>query len=205
MPYFSENDTATIVQFMQNHPFAMLTACANDQPEATQIPFIITEEDGVITLRGHIMKKTDHHKAILANPNALVLFTGAHCYVSSSWYSYKGEGATWNYMTVQALGKVEILSDEETITILKELTDHYEAKQPDPQFMRDLPEDYINKYVKAIAGIKIVVKELNTTFKLSQNRDDESYQNIVQHLSQSEEYNAQAIAEELKKRRPQLF
>lgn len=205
MPYYSEKDTATIIQFMQDHPFAMLTGCANHQPVATQIPLKVTEEGGQIVLYGHMMKKTDHHDAFVANPNAMVLFTGAHCYVSSSWYTHKGEGATWNYMTVQARGTIELLNEEETITILQEITDKYEASQPNPQLMKDIPKTYIQQHVKAIAGFRIVVKELNATFKLSQNRDEESYDNIIQHLERIGNYGELEIAKKMKERKSKLF
>lgn len=205
MPYFSEKDTATILQFMQEHPFAMLTGCANNEPVATQIPLLISEEEGQITLRGHMMKKTDHHKAFLDNPNALVVFTGAHCYVSSSWYTHKGEGATWNYMTVQAKGKMELLSEEETISILQETTDQHEAHQPNPQYMHDIPTEYIHKHVKAIEGFRIVVTDLNATFKLSQNRDEQSYDNIIQHLERIGAHGELEIAQKMKERKTTLF
>lgn len=205
MDYFSESDVDKVLKFMQQHPFAVLTANGDKYPVATHIPFLIDKQGDDLILRAHIMRKTDHHIALTNNPDTSVIFNGPHCYISSSWYSYKGEGATWNYMTVHAKGTVEFTSDEETINILQELTDKYEATQPTPQLMKDIPQDYVDKYVKAIVGIKIVVKELDTTFKLSQNRDEQSYKNIVAQLEQINKPAEQAIAEEMRQRRPEQF
>lgn len=205
MPYYSEQDVDNILSFMQQYPFAILTANGNKYPVATHIPFLVSKQEDQLILRAHIMRKTDHHLALMQNPNATIIFNGPHCYISSSWYSYKGEGATWNYMTVHAKGKVEFTSDEETINILQELTDKYEAEQPTPQLMKDIPQDYVEKYVKAIVGIKIVVEDLEATFKLSQNRDEQSYKNIVAQLEHINQHEEIAIATEMKRRRQELF
>lgn len=205
MSYYSEQNADKVLTFMQEHPFAILTANGYTHPIATHIPFLIDKVGDDIVLRGHIMRNTDHHIALMNNPEALVVFNGAHCYISSSWYSNKGEGATWNYMTVHAKGTVAFTSEEETITILQELTDKYEAEQPTPQLMKDIPQDYIEKYVKAIVGIKIVVKEIDNTFKLSQNKDEKSYKNIVNQLESIGKPEELAIAEEMRQRKPELF
>jgi len=59
--------------------------------------------------------------------------------------------------------------------------------------------------VKAIAGFEITIEELHPIFKLSQNRSDESYKNIVLQLEMNEDWRAKKIAEEMKARRQQLF
>ena len=101
MPEFTEKDTQAVIEFMHNHPFVMLTGCNNNIPVATQVPVLMEEqEDGAIVLRGHIMRKTDHHLAFEQNPKGLVLLNGPGCYVSASWYGERGIGSTWNYMTV---------------------------------------------------------------------------------------------------------
>ena len=52
------------------------------------------------------MKKQDHTNAFLKNPDALVVFSGAHTYVSASWYENKQIASTWNYQSVQASGMI---------------------------------------------------------------------------------------------------
>lgn len=205
MPHFNEPSKERVYNFIKEHPFATLIANGSDFPVATQIPVLIQELNDEIIIRGHIMRHTDHHEALTNSPNALITFNGPHCYVSSSWYSYNGEGATWNYMTVQAKGKVEFLNEDETKQILQELTDKYEKKQPKPQFMKDIPAHYVNKYVKAIEGFKMVVQKLEATFKLSQNRDDLSFKSIVHHLERINKPNELAVAKEMKKQKPDLF
>jgi transcriptional regulator len=114
-------------------------------------------------------------------------------------------GATWNYQTVHVRGTCRIMSDEETMELLTELTAHFEAHQETPLLTDQLPEGYMSAHIKGIAGLEINVASIYPIFKLSQNRDDASYTNIVQHLRSSADTDAQKIAVEMIQKRPQLF
>lgn len=205
MPEFRETDPQRIAGFMRQYPFVTLTATDGSRVCATQVPVLVDTSNGRTVLRGHIMRKTNHHKALLANPEALVLFAGPHCYVSSGWYSQRNNGATWNYMTVQVRGKVTFLTEEETKTLLIDLTRRFEQGQAKPLFAEDLPSGYMDQMVKAIEGFRLVADDISATFKLSQNRDEESYRNIIRHLEQADDPGSTAIAEEMRRRLTDLF
>ena len=205
LPYFTEADKEVVLQFMKQNPFVTLITNNNGESYATQIPVLIDEQENGISLRGHIMRKTDHCNALEANPNALILFTGAHCYVSSSWYAERNIGSTWNYMTVHVKGKANILDAAGTKQILTDLTNQYEQGQDEPKFVQDMPQDYIAQMVKAIVGFEIIIEDIYPIYKLSQNRNDVSYKNIVQELLKTDDPGSRAIAEEMIQRRKELF
>src|ERR1700733_4870581 len=126
LPYYKEKDAAVVLEFMKQHPFAVLMGVdAEQKPVATQVPFLFVEKEGQLYLRGHIMKGNDHHKAFSENKNVMALFTGPHTYVSSSWYTNPQQGSTWNYMTVQAKGELSFLPEEDLPGVLNELTDFF--------------------------------------------------------------------------------
>lgn len=204
MPEFTEKDGGEILAFMKDHPFVTLIAHDGEKSVATQVPVLIEERDGKIFLRAHIMRKTDHHKALEKNPDVLLLFTGPHCYVSSSWYTEK-MGATWNYQTVHVRGKVVFVDDSETIQMLRDLMGKYEAPQEHPLLLDHLPADYVPMMVKGIAGFEMEVEDVFAIFKLSQNRDDESYKNIVRHLEAGDDTDAHKVAKEMRRRRPGIW
>jgi transcriptional regulator len=92
---------------MREHPFVFLTGVNEEnKPVATQVPVFIDERDGKLFLTGHIMRNTDHHKALKKNPNVLAVFTGPHVYVSDTWYDDPQQASTWNYMSVHAKGTI---------------------------------------------------------------------------------------------------
>lgn len=183
IPYFKAGDQQEVLDFMRDHPFAVLTCVsAEGKPVATQVPVFIDERDGELYLSGHIMRKSDHHLALEANPHALVLFTGGHAYVSSSWYTDPRMASTWNYLTVQASGPVRFGGEDELLNILKRTTDHFEGSDDTPASLKHMSSDYIEKMMKAIVHFEIKVESLEHVFKFSQNRDAASKMNIIMHL-----------------------
>jgi transcriptional regulator len=206
LPYFKEQDDEVVKKFIHDHPFAFIAGCdAQNKPVATQIPVFLEHEDGKLLLRGHIMKNTDHHRAFLANSNVLAVFTGAHTYVSATWYSDPHTASTWNYMSVHAKGIIRFLDDDALAGVLRKTSLHFENYNKESTTVFDnLSEDYTQRLMKAIVAFEIEVLELNNVFKLSQNRDAESYKNI-KHRLLKQGGSASVIAEEMEKRTGQLF
>ncbi len=204
--YFKEKDKQTILDFIEENPFAFITGSyLSGQQVATQIPILLEERNGELFLQGHIMRNTDHHKAFVENPNALIVFTGPSCYVSASWYSNPQIGSTWNYMSVHVSGQVNFMTNEALIAFMQKLTLKFEKGNTQSlTFYDNLPEQFLSKMMPAIAGFEIKVDKLENVFKLSQNRDEKSYNNIISKLQEIGGSSA-LIANELIKRKAELF
>ena len=147
------------------------------------------------------MKNTDHHKALQQNPRVLALFTGAHAYVSASWYKQSNQGSTWNYLTVQASGVMEFVGTGELINILRDTTTHFEDDAHSPASFEHIPQDYVDRLVKAIVGFEIRVTKLAHVFKLSQDKDAQSRASVIAHLQQQGDAGQQLAGEMLKRNR----
>lgn len=197
-PYFTEKDTDKVIAFMQENAFAVVSGFGELYPIATQIPLEVELKDGRIYLHGHIMKKTDHHKAFENNNNVLVLFTGPHCYVSASWYNNPKAASTWNYMTVQAKGKITFTDDTGTYEAIKYVTNKYEGLETAAAF-NNMPKEYISSLLKAIIGFTIEVESFDNTFKLSQNKKPEEQINIIAELKKRGDEQSFKIAAEMEK------
>ena len=201
LPYYKEIRPHVIREFIDQYPFAFITGCdAANMPFATQAPVFIEEQDGKQILRGHLMKGMDHHKAFLQNENVLVVFTGRHTYVSATWYSNPHLPSTWNYMSVHARGIIRFLDDEALISVLRKTTLHFENYNPESTtFYDNLPTPLVDMLRKQIVAFEIEVTDINHVFKLSQDRDEQSYHNIIAKLSEQGE-DGRVIAEEMRKR-----
>jgi len=204
--YFKEKDKQTILDFLEQNPFAFLTGSyLNGKQVATQIPILLEERNGELFLQGHIMRNTDHHKALLENPNALLVFTGPSCYVSASWYTNQQTGSTWNYMSVHIAGQVNFMTSDELILFMQKLTLKFEKGNTQSLTIYDnLPDQFLSKMMPAIAGFEIKADKLENVFKLSQNRDEKSYLNIISKLEE-QGGNSALIASEMRKRKDELF
>lgn len=206
LPHFKEHNRDFLLQFMRSHPFALLCGVnPNNVPVATQVPLLIDESGDTLKMHGHMMRKSDHHLALEKNPNVLCVFTGAHTYVSATWYSNPHQASTWNYMSVHAHGRIRFLDEQSLIDILRKTTMHFEGNNDASTTVFDnLPEAYTAPLVKGIVGFEVTVHKLENVFKLSQNRDQESYRNIVQHLG-AMNADEKTIADEMKKREDELY
>jgi transcriptional regulator len=204
--YFKEKDKQTILDFMEEYPFAFMTGSKlNGEQVATQIPILIEERDGELYLQGHIMRNTDHHKAFIENPKALMVFIGFNAYVSASWYTNPQIGSTWNYMSVHVNGNVNFMSNEGLIQFMKKLTLKFEKGNTQSQTIFDnLSDEYLSEMLPAIVGFELKAERIENVFKLSQNRDEKSYLNIISKLEElggSSSY----ISQEMIKRKSELF
>ena len=206
LPYHKEINELVINEFIAKYPFAFLTGSdSENKPVATQIPVFIEETNGRKILRGHIMKNTDHHKAFVQNNNVLVVFTGHHSYVSGTWYSNPHTPSTWNYMSVHVKGFIQFLDDNALIDALRMTSLHFENdNQQSATIFDNLPPDYTRRLMQEIVAFEIEVNEMDTVFKLSQDRDAKSYDNIIKQLKQQGE-SGQVIAAEMEKRMTEVF
>ena len=205
LPYYRENDHRILIPFMKQHSFAMLIGSNDNIPVATQIPILIEERAGKIFLKGHFMRNTDHHKAFEQNRNVLAVFTGPHVYVSGTWYSNPQQASTWNYMSVHVRGAIRFGNEEDLIAILKRLTLHYENNnQASTTIFDNLPSEYTGPLLKAIVAFEVEITSIENVFKLSQNRDEKSFHNIMNKLNQQGS-DGKFIAPEMKKIQQQLF
>ncbi|MBL8003557.1 MAG: FMN-binding negative transcriptional regulator [Candidatus Kapabacteria bacterium] len=204
--YFKEQDQQVVLDFIESHPFAFLTGSTLDGKQvATQIPLLYELRDGQLFLQGHIMRKTDHHKAFMENPQVLAVFTGPHCYVSATWYSHPHIGSTWNYMSVHCQGSIRFMTSNELIQFMKKFSLKFEGGNAESATIYDnLPTSYVESMLPAIVGFEIPVESMENVFKLSQNRDEASYMNIIARLEELGGDSAM-IAEEMKKRKDALF
>ena len=206
LSHHKEKNEMVVKEFIDQHPFAFLTGSdSENKPVATQVPVFIEEIDNRKVLRGHIMKNTDHHKAFLNNENVLVVFSGNHTYVSATWYSNPYMASTWNYMSVHAKGIIRFLGDDELENVLRMTSLHFENYDRQSTTSYDnLPVEFKQRVMGAIVAFEVEVKEIDTVFKLSQDRDYESYLNIIKKLKEQRE-DGQVIAAEMEKRIFEVF
>ncbi len=204
--YFKEKDKQTILDFIEQNPFAFMTGSyLSGGQVATQIPVLLEERNGELYLQGHMMRNTDHHKAFVENPDTLLVFTGPSCYVSASWYSNPQIGSTWNYMSVHIGGQVNFMSNDELIKFMRKLTLKFEKGNTQSlTFYDNLPDHFLSKMLPAIVGFEIKAEKVENVFKLSQNRDEISYLNIISKLEELGG-NSALIATEMIKRKAELF
>ena len=186
-------DKKKIVDFMNRFSFATLITSKNDLPIATHLPFIIREENDKLFLYSHVAKQNEQWKHIEENV-ILVIFTEPHAYISPTNYEKEVNVPTWNYISIHAYGKGQLLTrHEDMISLLEGTIDNYETSYRE-QWNR-LPDKYRLGQMMGITGFKIEVTEIQAKEKLSQNKTHNEQQKIIDTLAASSDANEQITAE----------
>lgn len=194
--YVNEN-RSEILRFIEENSFAILVNQSNDKINATHIPLFIEENDNdKLILSGHISKLNPQSENFAENGNVLAIFSGAHSYISSSWYDYE-EVPTWNYIAVHVEGKIEILNQEQTLLHLENLVNKYEKNSEKPISTKTLSEKTMRQ-ANGILAFKIIVEKIDAVKKLSQNKSENNKKSIISHLEKLENKDAKSIANEMK-------
>ncbi|WP_298300113.1 FMN-binding negative transcriptional regulator [Hydrotalea sp.] len=183
LPHFKANHPEDVFAFMQAHPLVTLCGTTSeDWPVATHIPILIHQRNDTIFITGHLMRNQVHTNAFEVNPKVLAIFQGADSYISASWYSQPSQASTWNYMSVHASGIMRFLDDKALYELLVQQTRYFEGQSHSVADVDKMSTDYVQENMKAIVAFEIEVTACNHVFKLSQNKDAQSFHSVVTHL-----------------------
>jgi transcriptional regulator len=162
----------------------LVTVAADGSPDATFLP-VLWRGDRLV---GHVARANPHWKAVVDGSAALAVVTGPDAYVSPSFYASKREHGwvvpTWNYSAVHLRGPVRVVDDAAWLReLVGALTDHHESGRDEPWAVEDAPATYVDKQLRAIVGIEMVVESVVAKAKLSQNRSEEDRAGVVAGLA----------------------
>ena len=195
---YEEEDKEKIHSFIRENSFAILITVKDGNPAGTHIPLLLEKDaDGRDVLMGHISRGNDQKQALEDGAKVLVVFAGPHAYISPRWYT-KMNVPTWNYIAVHVYGTVKIVEGDELHAALRRLVDHYEHSMPLPVKVEEIPEKTYNDDFRGIIGFKVIIDDIQAAYKLSQNRDAQSFHQVVGELEKGDDV-AKGVAEEMKK------
>jgi len=197
---YKNEDKDSIRKFLKENAFGILINQTNGKLCATHIPLELEyNKQGEEVLMGHIAKENPQWTAFDSNDEILAVFTGPHSYISSSWYDHENV-PTWNYSAVHIYGKIKIIEGDAVIDSLTKLVDKYEQHSKCPVRVADLSQKTMLQ-TRGIVAFEIKIEEIQAQNKMSQNRDDKNYSNIISELEKTENTQSIAVAKEMPKYR----
>ncbi|MBS1559426.1 MAG: FMN-binding negative transcriptional regulator [Bacteroidetes bacterium] len=197
---FKNENLNEVHDFIHQNGFGILVSQADNKPWATHIPLHLSADGKRLT--SHIARGNAQWKGWNEN-EVLVIFQGPHAYVSSSWYDHENV-PTWNYIAVHVYGTLRIIEGEELIDSLRLLLEQYEKDSARPVRVENLSEKYFKHELQGIVGFEITITKIDPAYKLSQNRDDKNFKEVIRQLEMRADYNSHQVAKEMRKMRPSL-
>ncbi|MCM3355071.1 MULTISPECIES: FMN-binding negative transcriptional regulator [Bacillus] len=197
--YYKVTNVDDIWDFVQNNSFGTIVTTAQGKPIATHLPLQLMKEGDTYYITGHIAYGNPQWRTFETCEDVLVMFQGPHAYISSSWYE-KENVPTWNYQAVHVYGTASILNEEELKHDLTMLLQKYEKHRKNPVLWDKLSPQLLESQLKGIVGFKMKVGEIQASYKLSQNRNEKDYMNIIDQLRHEGNPNSKQMAELMEKR-----
>lgn len=198
--HFEEIRLEALHALVQSEPLGTLVSDQQGEPVADEIPFLLRADLGPQgTLQAHVARANPVWRAHATDKPVLVVFRGPQAYVSPGWYPDKADHGkvvpTWNYIVVQALGRLQVRDDADWVQQqIETLTQQQEAHRALPWAVGDAPADYLAMMKRAIVGIEIEVQRWTGKWKVSQNHSAERQAGVRQGLMNEPHPQAPAMA-----------
>lgn len=193
-----DDPRAVLADLLVDHAATVVSTGA-DVPLVTVVPLLVAGDGDTLVLQGHLARANPHAEVAEGTPT-LVTVVGSQGYISPSWYPSKAEHGrvvpTWDYVAAVATGTIRTIDDPAWLVgLVTRLTERHESGRPAPWAVADAPEGFIEKQVRAIVGIEVVVDRLEAKAKMSQNRPEVDQQGVVSGLRASGTPTAATLAE----------
>lgn len=184
-----------IVEFVREHPFAVMATSASGAPVATHAPFVFPPvppgaepRDTLVgqMLWGHIGRGNPHWQLLAEQPEALLVFTSSHAYVSPTAYALEPAVPTVNYAAVHLTGRVEIIEHGPTVLeVVKQTVAQLEQSRDEPWDQEPSIPVY-ERILNGVVAFRIEIDSETAMFKLSQEMPEEVHARVAADLSRGE-------------------
>lgn len=189
---FSPPSPDHIRKYIEENEFATLIGISDGNLIGTHIPLQFKGED----LVGHISIANHQKQCFSQDKEMLAIFMEHHAYVSSSWYDHINV-PTWNYIAVHIYGKPDLLNEEEKLKSLESLVERYEGQSSQPFHMSQMSDRDLKAQLRGIVAFKLKITRIEASWKMSQNRNDRDFNNIISKLRERGDQLSTTIADEM--------
>lgn len=191
------DNPAEILSFIQRYSFGTIITNVAGIPVGTHLPFHAAIRNDQLLLTAHMARANKQWEAITAGEN-LIIFSEPHAYISPASYNSLQSVPTWNYLSVHAYGKANIISDKAAVmSLLEDAIKDYE-----PEYMgqwNELPTAFKYKMANGIVAFEIPVTTVQGKKKLSQNKTAEERNRIIELLKKSDDTTVSGLGEYMSK------
>ncbi len=145
--------------------------------EASHLPFVMTLDNDVLVLTGHLAAGSAQGEA-LDGGAALAVFSGPHAYISPAWYRTQPAVPTWDYAAVHVHGHLERLEGEALADTMRTLA----RDDPGGFDMDALDGRYRDGMMNLVRGFRLRAERIEAQWKMSQNRSVADREGVIAGL-----------------------
>jgi transcriptional regulator len=185
-PAFRKMPADRNIAFAREQGFGVLAVSAPDAPLISHVPFLLDEAGG--EARFHLVRSNPICALAAQGVAARLAVQGPHGYISPDWYGVPDQVPTWNYVAVHLVGRIEPLPDEALHPMLDDLSDWFEAGlDPKPRWTTEkMTPEVMQRMMRQILPFRLLVEDVQGTWKLGQNKPDAARLGAAGALSSSD-------------------
>lgn len=171
-PTFRRTAEARALDLVRHRAFGQLTVHADGTLHAAHVPVVLSNDGAALDI--HLVRSNPIVRALSEPLDALVSVTGPDGYVSPDWYNVPDQVPTWNYVAVALRGTLHKLDQNDMREMLDRQSAHFEATlDKTPWTTAKMTPDVLDKMMRQIVPCRFIVQNVESTFKLSQNKPDD--------------------------------
>lgn len=176
-----------VLALVREHSFAWVVSNASGF-RATPLPLRprLDASGQLVGFIGHFARSNPQVEEIRQTGQALLLFMGAHGYISASWMQDRTQAPTWNYMAAQFDCCMTMIDDADGVAdCLDTLIGSMEDGRPNAWSMREMGKR-AGRLARGVVGFQADIVASRSVFKLGQDERDDVFADILLGLAREE-------------------
>ncbi|WP_153067348.1 FMN-binding negative transcriptional regulator [Steroidobacter cummioxidans] len=171
------------VAIVKKYPFAHLITATGEETYATPTPIFFETDDTVTTLVGHMTRINPQAQTLRNGQQVLAIFPGPHTYISASWYKTLLTVPTWDYVSAQIRGRLQVIDDDEgQLNVLRRVAEVLERDSENPWTLEQAPPGKVQQSVPRIRSFRITIERIEGVTKLNQTHPPADRLLVIQQL-----------------------
>jgi transcriptional regulator len=193
-PKHAVTDRRVVRDLIVENPWATIVSSNDGALVASHYPVLLDDHDDGLAIVTHVGRPDESVHGFGAG-EILVIVAGPHGYISPSWYSEQATPVpTWNFTVAHCYGVPEILDADENLRVLTRLVDHFEQHVDRPV---PLDQQFGAQLARGTVGIRLRITRFVCKVKMSQDKDEQSREQVLDALRGSGYYANPALAAEM--------
>lgn len=185
-PIFRTTDAQNSLAFARERSFGTLVMNAEPVPLLAHIPFLLSDDASHADL--HLVRSNPIARALKdASQSVKLAVTAPDSYISPDWYGIEDQVPTWNYIAVHFEGALQLQPQDTLLALLDRQSAHFENQLlPKPPWTTaKMTPDVLEKMMRVIVPVRLHITDMQSTWKLGQNKPEAVRIRAAQHVAQS--------------------
>jgi transcriptional regulator len=196
-PQHEVTDAAVVKELIVENPWATIVSHHDGELVASHYPVLLDGPEDGLAVVTHVGRPDDRVHGFGDGGEVLLIVAGAHGYISPSWYSAKGTPVpTWNFSVAHCYGTPQVLDADENLRVLTRLVEHFEQRVDKPLL---LDQEVGAQLAKGTVGVRIPISRFVCKVKMSQDKDPQSRQQVLEALRRPGPYGHPVLADEMER------